>query len=448
MNPRIWTLGALAAVSAGIATAAVADAGSSSPTPPNADDQAYVNARSQDALPGSRGDLAKASHSGYRLTISAPAEDARTQPGNDDRSFSAPPPQTNADVIPLAELGWKAHLVSGVAAARDARITEFSVDWPGISQDQANLLTHRLRTEPGSPLYEFPRLGTVSVGAARKQLASNLDALGAAVPAGVIKRTRVVTVPVDPAQGLFGLEALIRVTDIAALRPYLGDVVDGLATGLVGDDSAVVEGLAINVIDNQGRRAGWWRTQRTGTGFGIPDPSLTGAPMPPVDVDFPNLTGGPPTLHSVSGAQHIAAKRPDYALKADRAIGPLRLGMSRRAVERRLGPSTPATGAVVGYQAAGARVALAYDAKNRLREIRAASKAITAYGKRLSRKRVALKLLRAHGWKVKRCAPYVVAQHFGHGGASGVIWQGKRLYQAAVTSQGGIDICPAESPVR
>ena len=57
MSPKILTLSVLAAVSTGIATVAVADAGSSGSTPPSADDQAYVNARVNDALPGSKGEF-------------------------------------------------------------------------------------------------------------------------------------------------------------------------------------------------------------------------------------------------------------------------------------------------------------------------------------------------------------------------------------------------------
>jgi len=59
-----------------------------------------------------------------------------------------------------------------------------------------------------------------------------------------------VPVHVDQSADLFALEADLKVVDLEALKPYVGDVVNGLATGLTGNRDAVVEGLAINVVDN------------------------------------------------------------------------------------------------------------------------------------------------------------------------------------------------------
>jgi len=73
------------------------------------------------------------------------------------------------------------------------------------------------------------------------------------------------------------------------------------AIGLVGDPTAVVEGLAINVIDDQGQRAGWWRAERAGIGMGIPGPVLAQGGIGGVDRLFPNLTGGPSPVRSIAG---------------------------------------------------------------------------------------------------------------------------------------------------
>jgi len=73
------------------------------------------------------------------------------------------------------------------------------------------------------------------------------------------------------------------------------------AIGLVGDPTAVVEGLAINVIDDQGQRAGWWRAERAGIGMGIPGPVLVQGGIGGVDRLFPNLTGGPSPVRSIAG---------------------------------------------------------------------------------------------------------------------------------------------------
>jgi hypothetical protein len=213
----------------------------------------------------------------------------------------------------------------------------------------------------------------------------------------------------------------------------------------VGDDTAVVEGLAVNVVDDQGERAGWWRSQRTATGFGIPGPDLAGATVGPTDVDFPNLTGGPATTQSVSGGAAAASPRP-LRLKPDRAIGPVRLGMKRSDVEQRLGAGKPPGGGIVEYKTGDAKFTVAYSTADRVDEIRVKSINLTIYGKPLGRKAAALRRLKAHGWKVKHCAPYVVAQHFGKSRASGVIWRRKHLLQAGVTAGGGIDVCPVGSP--
>jgi hypothetical protein len=452
MTRRMWTAVALAASGAVVATAAVADAGSNDPPPPSADQQAAVQARAHETLPRSRASLAVADRGGYALTLSVPAEDAAAQPASDDPAFDAPPPRADADVLPLAELGWKAHLVGGVAAADNARILSFSVTWPGQSAAQAGALSHMVRTEPGADLAgRFPRLGTVALPTARKQLASNLDVLDSALPPGTVKVARVVTVPVDASRGLFALEARIKVTRLDALTPHLGDVVDGLATGLVGDDTAVVEGLAIDVVDEQGARAGWWRTERTQSGFGVPGPTQPQGQVAPVDTDFPNLTGGPATIQSVSGGPGqrgtVAGSQSGHVLKTDHALGPVHLRETRAAVNRALGPGKPANGPVVKYKSGKAWLQVAYDDHNRVRELRGKAPDLEAYGRRLAPMKAALRRLKANGWTVHRCDPYVVAQHFGkHGTSSGVIWRNKHLLVAGVTVNGAIDVCPAPSP--
>jgi hypothetical protein len=273
--------------------------------------------------------------------------------------------------------------------------------------------------------------------------------LDSALPAGTVELARVVTVPVDPSRGLFALEARLKVSRLEALAPHLGDVVDGLATGLVGDDTAVVEGLAIVVVDEQGQRAGWWRTERTETGIGIPGPTQVRGSVAPVDADFPNLTGGPATSRSVSaGPATPAASAPAPApvLKTDRALGPVHLGETRAAVRKAIGRGRPANGAVVSYRSGKASLQVAYDEHDHVRELRGKAPNLEAYGQRLSRMSAALRRLKANGWTVKSCAPYVVAQHFGKHGASGVIWRNKQLLQAGVTVEGGVDVCPVPSP--
>ena len=260
-------------------------------------------AKAREALPHSRASLVGASNGGNRSQISVPESDATGMPASDDPAFAAPSQSRDADQLPLANLGWKALMVSGVTAADDDTIVEFAVDWPGITSEQRQAMRSGLRSDPGAPLpNKRPKLGTVSVGEARAQLACNIEVMRSVYAAETIRRARIVVVPVDPARQLFGLEADIRVSRLEDLKPKLGAVVGGLMTGLVGDDNAVIEGLAINVVDDEGQRAGWFHASRTGVGIGIVPPDF-GREMPPVDVEFPNLTDGPATSWPTPGSE-------------------------------------------------------------------------------------------------------------------------------------------------
>jgi hypothetical protein len=265
------------------------------PGTPSAAQQADVAARAHEALPQSRASLTGTSEGGNHIQISVPADEAKRMPASDDRDFAAPSPPSHAQQLPLANLGWKALMVSGVAAADDDSIVEFAVDWPGITDEQRQTMKSRLRSDPGTPLpNKRPELGTVKVGEARAQLASNIEVMRSVYPADTIRRTRIVVVPIDHARSLFGLTADIRVSRLDDLKPKLGAVVGGLMTGLVGDDNAVIEGLAINVVDDEGQRAGWFHATRMGVGISIVPPDF-GQEVPPVNVEFPNHTGGPRT---------------------------------------------------------------------------------------------------------------------------------------------------------
>jgi hypothetical protein len=216
-------------------------------------------------------------------------------PGGGHRIELAVPPPDRTDNLTLAALGWRALMVSGVAAEDDDTIVEWSVTWPGITPEHAQLMWSRLRSDAGVPLANaYPKIGTVSVDEARVQLAGNLDVMRSVFPADTVRRTRIVVVPVDASRRRFGLEADIRVSRLDDLKPKLGAVVGGLQTGLVGDPDAVIEGLAITVADGGSRRAGWFKATRTGVGIGIGPPGF-GRDAAPVDVEFPNRTAGPRT---------------------------------------------------------------------------------------------------------------------------------------------------------
>jgi hypothetical protein len=160
-----------------------------------------------------------------------------------------------------AELGWRALLVAGSAVADEDRIVEIAVSGP----DPADRQLSRFHP-PGRRMLPHPRLGTVTVDEACAQLARNR----------------------------FALEAHVRVSRIEAI----GAAIDGLATGLVGGDSAVIEGLATCIVDDEGRRVHRFHATRLGTGIGSDDPAFGREAAWPVEAQFPNLTGGPRTSYS------------------------------------------------------------------------------------------------------------------------------------------------------
>jgi hypothetical protein len=227
---------------------------------------------------------------------------AGSLPGSDDPQFALPT-TANRQILPIAQAGWKADLIAGVAASHHNDIVGFSFQWPSAPGQPPRELGLQLRSHPGASLpVSTPAVGKVSQTQLKRQLTSNINVLTHALTPGTVVASRVVSVPVDAANRLFGLEADIRVTSLTAVSSHLGDVVNGLATGLVGNNKATIAGLAINLVDDQGHRAGWWSSAVTGTGFSVVDPVLGRAHIGPVDSVFPNLIGGPPTLQSANGA--------------------------------------------------------------------------------------------------------------------------------------------------
>lgn len=295
-----WGAGA-ATLAGGVALAVSGGAASGgSPDQPTSAERAAATAPIQEAIPGSEVAVSP-TRGGFELAISTPQE-ALSLPAADDQRMSAPAPAANERAIPAAQLAWKAQLSAAVAATRDPKIVGFTVEpkRSTLDREQSSYLRARLRRSPGDQTNAgYGRLGTVSVDRATSQLASNLRVLARVMPSGAVTQTSIHPVHVDRASNLFGLEVDIKVVDLQTVRPYLGDVMNGLATGLIGNRDAVVEGLAINLIDAKGQRAGWWSTTRAGIGTGIPSPTLAGAPIGEVHADFPNLTGGPPPIRSV-----------------------------------------------------------------------------------------------------------------------------------------------------
>jgi hypothetical protein len=142
----------------------------------------------------------------------------------------------------------------------------------------------------------------VSVDLALQQLESNLSVIAGVLGPGVVRATRAQLVPVDAARNLFGLRADLRVRRLADVRSrFFDDIRQGSQVGLVGGIGAVVEGLAIDVVDDAGHRASAWMSARGGMGSGAADPELDTGPYLAATGHYPNLTGGPGLAGASSG---------------------------------------------------------------------------------------------------------------------------------------------------
>jgi hypothetical protein len=269
---------------------------------PSRGEQAAIAARVREVLPDAEALVVGAPGGGYELRLSARREVEIEMPGGGDPLFAVGSDRATADAVALANLRWKVLLVVGVVAMDNDQIVSFAGSWPGAGNPTWR---SSVRAWPGVPLPKIgPRgSGTVSREYARAQLESNLGVFRSACRA-TVRGTRVEVVLVDAARHLFGLEADVRVSDLNALHP---DLVDGLSTGLSGDEAAIIEGLAVNVVDDGGHWIGRFHAARLGVGIGIGVIDL--ADPEAVDVVFPNLTGDPPTSRSARGGTIPGSRR-------------------------------------------------------------------------------------------------------------------------------------------
>ncbi len=76
----------------------------------------------------------------------------------------------------------------------------------------------------------------------------------------------------DRDSNLFALRIRLHVAHATTVKKYLGDLVSGPATGLIGDEKTVIGGLAITVTDDAGRSSGWWQTAQGSIGIGTLGP--------------------------------------------------------------------------------------------------------------------------------------------------------------------------------
>jgi hypothetical protein len=244
-----------------------------------------------------------------------------------------------------AELAWHAEIAAAYAGTQNPDLVRYAVTVEGAALTQAEAATLQpsaVRSVSGGP--EFGgglRIGSVPYSTLTGQLQSNLKTLKDVLPAGAILQAETLAIPLDASLNDYAFEVDLRVADLGALKDHAGDILLGLGTGLTGGPDAPSEGLAINLIDNEGRRAGWWSAIRAAAGAGWSDPAF---PINNVEetTTFPNLTGGPaPTASSSGGGGSKSQSGTGYALAPTRGIGPVSISERKASVERALGRHTP-----------------------------------------------------------------------------------------------------------
>jgi hypothetical protein len=289
------------------------------------------------ALPGQGSAPASNDSAAQLLTIVVPAG-SFSPPAVPVAGVTAPAsPENEANDSAAGELGWRAAIAAAAAGLENSNILTYSVTVPGQSVspvDQA-MLHGQIRLRAGAPENgELSDIGTVALSTMQAQARSNLVTLQAALPAGTILASSVTDLPVAAAADDYAFEFDLRVTNLSALQPYVGDIVQGLDTGLTGGATAPSEGVAINIVDTTGKRAGWWGAGRAGSGFTTADPALSVIGSSSETTSFPDLTGGPSPTGSFTGSAFgrsggVGRERPAGRPRAARH-GRNRVGRSSR----------------------------------------------------------------------------------------------------------------------
>jgi hypothetical protein len=252
------------------------------------------------AIPGATGRRSPGPFIGKQLTIRAPRSWPRFA-----SAVGGPRVPRRPTAAEVAELGWRGEMAAAYAATRMPAVTYFRVATPGrtVSAFDLDWLNGELRGRVGGPVNggRDRRLDKLPASQTLAQLQSSLAVVKQAYGPKVAMTTTATVVPLNTRASVYGLEASIRVHRLTELRPHLIDILAGLQTGLTGTDKALIEGLAIDLIDDRGQQAGIWINTRGGSGGNLSAPSLDTAIGGTVDTTFPNLTGGPPTLGSANG---------------------------------------------------------------------------------------------------------------------------------------------------
>lgn len=219
-----------------------------------------------------------------------------------------------------AELGWRLELATASLTSALPALTGYhATDAAGrVPLGAGDDLDGTVQLAPGDlarqAVFDTPKLGSVSAQQANAQVQANLAVLRTGTAGPVLGNVNVSTVPINealsaqspgfpvlPTGRRFALSVDLPVDRVSALADQYGNIFNGLATGLVGDASATIEGLSITLHDASGARITSWTTARASTGNFLAGPGLQVPSTLSVTLPFVNLTNGSPPLGSVFG---------------------------------------------------------------------------------------------------------------------------------------------------
>jgi hypothetical protein len=227
-------------------------------------------------------------------------------PGQKDLSIRL----STGDTVPIdparaqfffADRGWRAGLASGLIGQQDATVVSYHVtDASGVVPGGAeNEYSEVIRIQGGTSLAAEP--SNPPIATAKAQLDSNVATLQSLAPAGTYDSITSPRIDVDPSTNSYAYAVTLQSSKpVADLVPELGNVLNGLQTGLVGNEQPLIDGLSIVLKSNGQPIAGSWINARTGEGTELFDGTIDIPNVLNVTGTFPNLTGGPPTAASVT----------------------------------------------------------------------------------------------------------------------------------------------------
>ncbi len=250
------------------------------------EESAFVSQVASNTFPGGGGSIVSApdgARDDLVFTLGSPAAEADAAAGSVG--------QLPADFV-SAELSWRGFMASALVAQRFGlagfRIVNPDGSTPALGTDD----DYAGSFGASGPWAVRKKIGSVSIDAAEAQLNSNFKTLQAAT---------------GPTFDHFSVQRLVLSEDDNAfaflvtihsslptdrVRPYLGDLLVGMQTGLVGDESARVDGLALVLENEDGALAASFSAPRAGAGELLFGHELDAPGTLSTKIVFPNLTGG------------------------------------------------------------------------------------------------------------------------------------------------------------